>query len=90
MVVGEARAFLTALVVPDETASYNADDLRTALLTVLRDYNAGAAGHEKVRDLRVVDEAFTVENGRLTPTMKLKRRAIESAYAGLVEEMYQG
>ena len=33
-------------------------------------------------------EPFTVENNLMTPTMKPRRRAIETQYAPLIEEMY--
>ncbi len=53
-----------------------------------RDYSRGAAAHEKIRDFRLILEPFTVENGMMTPTMKPKRRIIESEYSGLIEDMY--
>jgi long-chain acyl-CoA synthetase len=53
-------------------------------------YSRQAAAHEKIRDFRLVLDAFTIENGLLTPTMKPKRRLIEQEYAGLIEDMYEG
>ncbi len=104
VVVGEARDFLTALVVPDADALRAAvpdaapdapldallahPDAQAAVGAVLADYSRGAASHEKVRDVRFVPEPFTVDNGLLTPTLKPKRKAIEAQYAGLVESMY--
>ncbi len=106
MVVGEGREFLTALVVPDlETLRTeatalglggSADDLlatpeiRALYDALFTNYNAGAAGHEKIRDWRFVPDPFTVENDLLTPTMKLKRRTIEDRFAALIEAMYEG
>ncbi len=84
MVVGEGRDFLTALLVlPEGTDASALDGFFDA-------YNREAPAHEKVRDFRVVPEPFTVENDLLTPTLKLKRRAIEGRYAELVEAMYAG
>ena len=57
---------------------------------LVREQAREAASHEKVRAVRLVGEPFTVEDGLLTPTMKLKRRAIEARYAGLIAEMYDG
>lgn len=102
IVVGEGREFLTALVVPDlESLNTRAGELdanETDLLTrpeinklyadLFRAYSKTAASHEKVRGFRLVAESFSVENELLTPTMKLKRKAIEQAHANLVEEMY--
>ncbi len=46
------------------------------------------AAHEQIRDLRVMIEEFTQENGLLTPTLKVKRREVEKRFAALVDEMY--
>ena len=46
------------------------------------------AAHEQIRDLRVLIEEFTQENGLLTPTLKVKRREVEKRFAALVDEMY--
>jgi len=53
-----------------------------------RRYSRHAAAHEKIRDFRLIQNPFTVENGMMTPTMKLKRRAIETQHAPLIDEMY--
>jgi long-chain acyl-CoA synthetase len=103
MVVGEGRESLTALVVPDldalraeaDAAGWTLGDRPAAQPEALalyegliREQARAAASHERVRAVRLVAEPFTVENGLLTPTMKLKRRAIEAQYAGLIDEMY--
>ena len=65
-----------------------APELRARFDELFKTYSRGAASHEKVRDYRFAPVPFTVENDLLTPTMKLKRRAIEARHAGLIEEMY--
>ncbi|WP_328928659.1 AMP-dependent synthetase/ligase [Streptomyces sp. NBC_00190] len=44
---------------------------------------------ESIRTFRVLGEQFTEERGLLTPSLKLKRRAIEKAYATEVAALYQ-
>ncbi|MGW5847350.1 AMP-dependent synthetase/ligase [Streptomyces sp. NPDC055254] len=44
---------------------------------------------EAIRTFRVLAEEFTEERGLLTPSLKLKRRAIEKAYAREVAALYQ-
>ena len=53
-----------------------------------RAYSRKASSEDKIRDFRLIAEPFTVEAGTMTPTMKLKRRAIEKQYADLIDEMY--
>jgi len=50
--------------------------------------NSELSGYEQLQMFVIAKEAFSVENGMLTPTMKLKRSAIEARYAGDVEGWY--
>lgn len=44
--------------------------------------------HEQVKDVRLLIEGFTQENGLLTPSLKVKRREVEQRFSALVEDMY--
>jgi long-chain acyl-CoA synthetase len=44
---------------------------------------------ESIRTFRILATQFTEERGTLTPSMKLKRRAIETLYAAEVEALYR-
>ena len=46
------------------------------------------AKHEQIRDLRLLIEEFTQENGLLTPTLKVKRKEVERRFSQLVDDMY--
>lgn len=43
---------------------------------------------ETIKQFRILDHDLTVENGELTPSMKVRRKVIESAYADLLDSMY--
>ncbi|MDO5533455.1 MAG: long-chain fatty acid--CoA ligase [Propionibacteriaceae bacterium] len=43
---------------------------------------------EQIKDLRVALEEFTMENGLLTPTLKVRRRQVEERFQSVIEEMY--
>lgn len=45
---------------------------------------------ESIREFRILDEDFTVDNGMLTPSMKIKRHEIYAAYGDVIEEIYAG
>ncbi|WP_330460728.1 AMP-dependent synthetase/ligase [Streptomyces sp. NBC_00820] len=44
---------------------------------------------ESIRTFRILAQPFTEEHGLLTPSLKLKRKAIENAYEREVEALYQ-
>ena len=44
--------------------------------------------HEQFKDMRVLLEDFTLENGLLTPTLKVRRREVEKRFSQLIEDMY--
>lgn len=51
--------------------------------------NRNLANVEKVRRCCIVREGFSVENGMLTPTLKIRRHVIQSAYRDVLERLYE-
>ncbi|MFJ2743361.1 AMP-dependent synthetase/ligase [Streptomyces sp. NPDC087440] len=51
--------------------------------------NEAVSRAESIRQFRLVDGEFTEENGMLTPSLKVKRRAVEAAYGSEIEELYR-
>jgi long-chain acyl-CoA synthetase len=47
------------------------------------------ARYETVKKFQLLSHPFTQESGEMTPTMKLKRKAISEKYRDLIEEMYE-
>lgn len=43
---------------------------------------------ERPKETKVIDEEFTMENGLLTPTLKVRRRAVEAKFKAMVDDMY--
>jgi long-chain acyl-CoA synthetase len=50
--------------------------------------NAGLAPYESMKRMQVVSEEWSVEEGTLTPSMKLKRRVVEKKYVKEIDEFY--
>ncbi|MCK5742790.1 MAG: long-chain fatty acid--CoA ligase, partial [Chlorobi bacterium] len=44
--------------------------------------------HERVRKFRLLNDAFTVESGELTPKLSVKRHVVERKYSFLIDKMY--
>jgi long-chain acyl-CoA synthetase len=79
VVAGEGRPAIVALVVP---ADGMADKVQAAIARV----NGRLSNIERIRASTAV-EPFTVENGLLTPTMKVKRRLVLERHAAAVEAL---
>ena len=47
-------------------------------------------GYAKVRRVLLLTEAWNIENGLLTPTLKLKRGAVATRYANEIQQLYSG
>jgi long-chain acyl-CoA synthetase len=57
------------------------------LQATLAQLNAALQPHERLSHLVLVSEAWTVDNGCMTPTMKIRRNVLEARYAALVSSL---
>jgi long-subunit acyl-CoA synthetase (AMP-forming) len=64
------------------------DEVSRSLESHVATTNAGLDPHEHLEKVVVVSDPWTIENGLLTPTLKVKRSAIESRYAPKVAAWY--
>jgi long-chain acyl-CoA synthetase len=55
----------------------------------IRENTKELARYETVKKFRLLSQAFTQENGEMTPTMKLKRKVINEKYRTVIEKMYE-
>ena len=56
--------------------------------SLLRNVSRQLAAHEKVRKFHLMKEAFTIDNGYMTPTLKLKRKVINNAFRKEIDALY--
>jgi long-chain acyl-CoA synthetase len=56
---------------------------------IVEDLNKRLAQFETIKKIVIVPDEFTVATGEITPTLKLKRRVIETKYKQQIEELYQ-
>ncbi|MCC6471129.1 MAG: long-chain fatty acid--CoA ligase [Alphaproteobacteria bacterium] len=104
MVHGDRRPYLVAVVVPRQefleafakahgrppnlAALADDADLHKALGTALDQVNAGLSVIERVRRFVVASEPFTIANGMMTPSMKVRRHVVKQAYGEKLEGLY--
>jgi long-chain acyl-CoA synthetase len=50
----------------------------------------GLASFESPKKIALIGRDFSVESGELTPTLKVKRRVVETNYRDLIDSLYAG
>jgi long-chain acyl-CoA synthetase len=106
MVSGDKRPYIVALIVPDpewtcEWSQANGEKFDLAELQQLPAYRSAARAAidrvnqdlsvtEKIRQFAFADEGFTIDNGMMTPSMKIRRGPIRERYGKRLDALYKG
>jgi long-subunit acyl-CoA synthetase (AMP-forming) len=92
--VGQPAAYAIVVLAEELRPRLREPALRTEVQgemeRLLECVNADLPDYAKLKTLVIASEPWTIENGCLTPTMKIKRTRIESAVAPLVDRWYAG
>ena len=90
---GQVAAFATVILAEDLRGNMNDSALRARveneLTQLLHKVNAALPSHERLKMIVISQEAWSIENGFLTPTMKIKRSKIEEAVSDKIGDWYQ-
>jgi long-chain acyl-CoA synthetase len=65
------------------------EELEASLTSRMNEVNSRLDPHERVAFIAVVEGPWSVGNGLMTPTLKVKRAALENAYTPLVDAWYR-
>ncbi|TVO71444.1 AMP-dependent synthetase/ligase [Sedimenticola selenatireducens] len=106
LIIGEGRAFLSALIVPeaehwknfaeglgldpDDPSSYKAPQVLEHINHRISEQISEFPGYAQVRKAVLLSEAWSVENGYLTPTLKTKRKLIVEHNSQVIADIYSG
>jgi long-chain acyl-CoA synthetase len=104
MVFGDRRPYLVAVLVPDAdfAAAHSlpdgsAEDFRAlaadpgfarAIGAAVARVNRGLSPFERVRRFVIATEPFSIANGQMTPTLKIKRHVIRDVYGVALDALY--
>jgi long-chain acyl-CoA synthetase len=89
MVHGDKHPYLVAVLAPeDHLAARDPETVREVLGAALERANRRLSQLERVRSFVVASEPFTIANGMLTPTLKIRRHRIREAYHAPLEALY--
>ncbi|MDA9793761.1 long-chain fatty acid--CoA ligase [Candidatus Pelagibacter sp.] len=84
MVYGDKKNYLVALIVPSKDFLYEKEKINN----VIEKINKKLTLLEKIKKIQLIDESFSIENGLMTPTMKVKRKKVTEKYKNQLEELY--
>ncbi len=104
VVLGDGHSYCAALITLDEDAltqwakhhgaagSYaelsQHDDVRAEVSAAVDAMNTRLNRWETVKTFRILDHELTIEDGELTPSLKVRRKAVAERHAALIAEMY--
>jgi len=84
MVYGDKKNYLVALIVPNKDFINEKEKINK----VIEKINKKLTLLEKIKRIQLIDENFSIENGLMTPTMKVKRKKVTEKYKNLLENLY--
>jgi long-chain acyl-CoA synthetase len=89
--VGEGKPYLAALVVLNDAqaAKLGGAQDEKALAARIGAQIRGFPGYAQIRRVAVAKEKWTVDNGMLTATLKLRRNEIMTRYKESIDELYR-
>ncbi len=85
LVYGDNKPYLVALLVLNSEINANEKDLSDEIEKI----NKNLTKIERIKKFFVVKENFSIENGMMTPTLKLKRYKIINIYKNNFEQLYK-
>ena len=84
MVYGDKKNYLVALIVPSKDFVKEKEKIKI----VIEKINKKLTLLEKIKKIQLIDENFSIENGLMTPTMKVKRKKVTEKYKNQLEKLY--
>jgi long-chain acyl-CoA synthetase len=63
-------------------------DVQNKVMDEVNNINERFGQWEKVKEIRLTPDVWSVDDGQLTPTMKLKRKVLKEKYNSLIENIY--
>ena len=85
MVYGDGKNYLVALIVPNEDFKEQKEKINE----IVGEINKNLTLLEKIKKFYLINESFSIENGLLTPTMKVKRNKVITKYKNILENFYK-
>ena len=81
---------IALVVLSAEAQREDPEKVESSLLATLEQVNASLESHAVLDHIVIMKDDWTVENGLLTPTLKIKRNILEDKYEALINKTHKG
>jgi len=85
MVWGDGKNYLVALIVPSKEFK----EQKEKMSEIINKINENLTQIERITKFHLISDSFSIENGLLTPTMKVKRNKVITKYKNILENFYK-
>ena len=83
-VFGEQKNYIAALIILSPDSKITKNDIQNYIDKI----NIDLTQPEKIKKFTVIDEAFSIENNLMTPTMKVRRHEVEKKYSDIINNLF--
>ena len=83
-VFGEQKNYIAALIILSPDSKITKNDIQNYIDKI----NMDLTQPEKIKKFTVIDEAFSIENNLMTPTMKVRRHEVEKKYSDIINNLF--
>jgi long-chain acyl-CoA synthetase len=83
---GLTQPLMLVSLLPGVIKTKSREQLEAELLADMKIVNQTLEAHEQIAKIVVVKDAWTIDNGVMTPTLKVKRNEVEKRYGALIEK----
>ena len=90
LVIGDRRPFVAALVTldPDATSALTEEQKNTRVQEIVDEVNRERSRFEQIKRFVILSRDFSMDEGEVTPTLKLKRRVVLDHFAPEIDSIY--
>lgn len=83
-VFGEQKNYIAALIILSSESKASNDDIQN----YINEINNDLTQPEKIKKFQIINEAFSIENNLMTPTMKVRRHEVQKKYSEIINQLF--
>ncbi len=93
LIHGDQKKYIVALVTLNEEilsqSGRGPDSYKEEVRKIISETNLQLASHESIKNFAILEKDFTIEEGELTPSLKVKRKFCDQKYKSIIDSLYE-